>query len=266
MCEGLNSESDMVNSIVKNSLIVCLLVSVAGCVSTTSGPEKPKAVPSAAAQSHYSLGAQYYRNGNYELARDRLRQSLEFDPERALTWTTLALTYEALGNERLAEESYSSAVRVAPRDFDVLNTYAVYLCRQSRYEDAKRYFDRAINTVENDYAEITLTNAGVCMAQKPDAAAAEAYFREALERNRSYAEALLQMSLLKYSAEDFLGARAFLQRYLSDNTASAAVLALGWEIESRLGDERARDDFYGQLLKDFPDAPETQRIERRNQG
>lgn len=233
---------------------------LAGCVTTTEGRERPKPTAEGAAESHYALGAQYYKNGNYELARDRLKQSLQFDPDRALTWTTLALTYEALGNERLAEEAYESAVRVAPRDFQVLNTYAVYLCRENRYDDAARYFDRAIRVPTNDYAEITLTNAGVCMAQKPDFDAAEAYFRQALERSRNYAEALLQLSLLKYRQDDFLSARAFLQRYLVDNEASAAILGLGWNIETKLGDERAADEYYGQLLAEFPDAPETRRI------
>jgi type IV pilus assembly protein PilF len=236
-----------------------------GCVTTTNGvAEQSKPTPREAAESHYALGAQYYKNGNYDLARDRLKQSLQFDPDRALTWTTLALTYEALGNERLAEEAYESAVRVAPRDFQVLNTYAVYLCRENRYEDAAKYFDRAIRVPTNDYAEITLTNAGVCMAQKPDYDAAEAYFRQALERSRNYGEALLQLSLLKYRQEDYLSARAFLQRYMIDNEPSAALLALGWNIETRLGDERAADEYYAQLLEDFPDAPETRRIANSN--
>ena len=234
------------------------------CVTTTDGVERSEPTPEDAALSHYALGAQYYRNGSYELARDRLRQSLEFNPNRAVTWTTLALTYEALGNERLAEEAYTSAVDVAPRDFEVLNTYAVYLCRQNRQDEAARYFDRAIRAPTNDYAEITLTNAGVCMVQKPDLPAAEAYFRQALERNRNYGEALLQMSLLKFRQEDFLTARAFLQRYLVDNEATAQLLALGWEIESRLGDSRARDEFYSRLRKDFPDSDETRRIASRN--
>ena len=234
---------------------------LAGCVTTTDGVvERDLPTDEDAAVSHYTLGAQYYKNGNYDLARDRLRQSLEFDPDRALTWTTLALTYEALGNQSLAEEAYSSAVRVAPRDYDVLNTYAVYLCRQARQDEASRYFDRAIKAPNNEYAEITLTNAGVCMTQKPDVAAAEAYFREALQRNTNYAEALLQMCLLKYQQEDFLSSRAFLQRYLANNDASAAVLGLGWEIESRLGDKRARDEYFSQMQDEFPDAPETRRI------
>ncbi len=242
--------------------MACLVL--AGCISTESGPPKSKPTPKDAAQSHYTLGAQYYRNGDYELARDRLRQSLDFDPSDAQTWTTLALTYEALGNERLAEESYEEATRVAPKNFDVLNAYAVYLCRTEDYDKAKRYFDRAIKAPYNDYAEITLTNAGVCMTQKPDNAAAEAYFREALTRNRNYAEALLQLSVLKYRSEDFLSSRAFLQRYLSVSPATPATLGLGWEIESKLGDDRARDEYFSRLQKDFPDAPETRRIARLN--
>lgn len=232
----------------------------AGCVSTTNGEVRQKPTPEEAAESHYALGSQYYRNGEFDLARDRLRQSLEYDPDNAETWTTLALTYEALGNERLAGESYESAVRVAPRDFDVLNTYAVYLCRNERFDDASRYFDRAIKAPLNDYAEITLTNAGVCMTQKPDYPAAENYFREALNRNRNYAEALLQLSLLKFREEEYLSSRAFLQRYLADNDATPAVLGLGWEIESKLGDNRARDEYFSQLMKEFPNAKETRRI------
>ena len=37
---------------------------------------------------------------------------------------------------RLATESYERAVKVAPRNFDVLNTYAVFLCRQNRFDEA----------------------------------------------------------------------------------------------------------------------------------
>ena len=247
------------------ALTLLVTLGLAGCVTTTDGVvERDPPTAADAALSHYTLGAQYYKNGNYDLARDRLKQSLEFDPNRALTWTTLALTYEALGNQRLAGEAYESAVRVAPRDFDTLNTYAVYLCRQDRQDEASRYFDRAINAPTNDYAEITLTNAGVCMTQKPDLAAAEAYFRMALERNTNYAEALLQMCLLKFQQEEYLRSRAFLQRYLANNEASAAVLGLGWEIESKLGDERARDEFFKQMMEEFPDAPETRRIASRS--
>ena len=98
-------------------LLASLMLS--GCVTTTTvtGGVQPDADDSDAAQLNYELGARYYRNGNFELARDRLLYSIELDSKRAIAHSTLALTYEQLGNVRLATESYERAVRVAPRTF-----------------------------------------------------------------------------------------------------------------------------------------------------
>ena len=242
-----------------------LAIGMAGCVSTTDGAiERPKPTSEDAAEALYSLGAQYYKNQEYDLARDRLKESLEFKGNDSRTWVALALTYEALGNERLADESYQAAVRFAPRDFDVNNAYAVYLCRTGSAKDARRYFNRAIDAPTNDYAEITLTNAGVCMLQADDYADAEKYLREALARNRNYAEALQQMSLLKLETGEYLSARAFIQRYFSVSEPTALSLATAWEVESKLGDERARNEYFEQLMEEFPDSREAQQIASRN--
>lgn len=233
-----------------------------GCVTetTVSNAGESNADDGDAAELNYQLGARYLRNGNYDLARDRLLLSIELEPRNAIAHYTLALTYEQLDNERLATESYENAVRIAPRDFNVQNAYAVFLCGQEQYDDARKQFDRAIRVPENDFSEITMTNAGVCMMQKPDLEAAEAYFRQALERRPTYGEALLQLSLLKFTAEDFLSARAFLQRYLSANIPTASVLYLGVRIEEKLGDERARTDYSNRILREFPQSPEARRI------
>src|SRR5210317_1735388 len=91
------------------------------CVSTTTGTPAPEPDEADASELNYQLGARYYQNGKYDLARDRLLLALELDPKFAVAYTTLALTYEALDNQRLATEAYENAVRVAPRDFDVHN-------------------------------------------------------------------------------------------------------------------------------------------------
>ena len=233
-----------------------------GCVQSTTVSRgiSPDQDDADAAQLNYELGARYYRNGSYELARDRLLLSIDLDPNKAIVHSTLALTYEQLGNLRLATESYEKAVRVEPRNFDVQNTYAVFLCRQGDFDKAKKHFDRAIKAPENDNAYITSTNAGVCMARKPDLVAAEAYFRKALERKANYGDALLQLCLLKFSNEDYLSARAFLQRYLSNNVPTASVLFLGVRIEEALGDDRARTEYANQILREFPKSQEARRI------
>ena len=129
--------------------------------------------------------------------------ALELDPSNALAWSALGLSYEALGNLRLAEEAYGKAVDAAPRDFQIQDNYAVFLCRRGKHDEAKKYFDKAIKAPTNDYAERTMTNAGVCMMQKPDYAVAEMYFRNAFERRSNHPEALLQTSVLFFNKEDY---------------------------------------------------------------
>ena len=241
-------------------MAIAAIFVIAGCVSTTTGPPEPKADQGDAAELNYQLGARYYRKGDYDLARDRLELALEQDPKNGLAWSALGLTYEALGNIRLAEDAYNNAVRVAPRDYKIQENYAVFLCRQDRFDDARKYFDKAIKAPTNDYSEQTYTNAGVCMMQMPDHVTAEAYLRAALERRPNYGEALLQMSVLSYETGDALRARAFLQRYLDSNIPTAPVLMHGIRIEERLGDDTARREYTMRLLRDFPDSAEAERI------
>jgi type IV pilus assembly protein PilF len=232
----------------------------AGCVSTTTGPAKTEPNQEDAAELNYQLGVRYFQKGNYELARDRLLLAVELNPDLAVAYSTLALTFEALDNMRLATENYEKAVAADPRNFDVRNTYAVFLCKQRQFDKARENFEIAASHRENDNAEVTLTNAGVCMVQKPAYELAEDFFRRALDRRSNYGEALLQMCLLKYQTEDFLGSRAFLQRYMGANPASAGVLYLGAQIESKLGDERAREDYVRRLISEFPDSPEARQV------
>jgi len=202
-------------------LASAVLILMAGCVTTSSGPPEPeKADPEVAAQRFFQLGVQYFQKGSFALARDRLIKALEYDPKLAIAHSTLALTYIELENQRLAK-------------------VAVY---------------------ENDNAEIMMTNAGVCMVSKPDYELAEEYFREALGRRPSYGAALIQLSSLKHKTGNNLHARAFLQRYLISNPTSAPVLFLGSNIERELGDNRAATDYTNQLLKDFPNSAEAKYV------
>ena len=244
------------------SIALALLVSfsLSACVSTTTGAPAPEADDDDAAELNYQLGARYYNSGAYDLARDRLTLAAELDPKMAKAYSTLGLTYEALDNLRLATEAYENAIKAAPNDFNVQNTYAVFLCKQRDFKQAKKYFEKAASAPTNDFAERTLTNAGVCMLQEPDLDAAEQLYRKALEVRPTYGEALLQLCLLKYQAADYLSARAFLQRYMSSNTTTAGVLYLATEIERKLGNDRDRARFVDQLLRDFPDSPEARKV------
>ncbi len=248
-----------------NLLVVAAIISIlCGCISSTTQTRSYEPSDDAAEQN-YQLGAQYFRKGNYGLSRDRLMRALEFDPKMARAHSMLALTYVQLGNPRLAAEHFDQAVRYGPNNQDVRNAYAVFLCGQGDFDEARKQFDRAINIRENDNPEVMMSNAGVCMAKKPDLELAEQYFRQAIQRRPNYAEPLIQMAALKHHTEEDLSARAFLQRYLAISERSAAVLYLAIQIETQLGMEREATDYMNQLLRDFPDSAEArQTLTTRN--
>jgi len=241
-------------------LIVMAIVSILiGCISSTTTNARRQTDEDDAGEQNYQLGSQYFRNGSYDLARDRLERAIGFDPKMAKGHSLLALTHVQLGNTRLATESFDRAVRLGPNNHDVRNAYAVFLCGQEDFDEAQVQFDRAINLRDNENPEIMMTNAGVCIANKPDLEVAERYFRDALEIRPSYGEALIQLAALKHRTRDNLSARAFMQRYLASNVAAPAVLMLATQIETELGDERAATNYMNQLLRDFPESPEARR-------
>lgn len=236
------------------------LLLLGGCVSTSTGTAQIEPDEADAADLNYQLGARYFQNGNYELARDRLQLSIELSPKNGAAYSTLGRTYEALDNSRLARQAYEDSIRVAPKNFEVQNAYAVFVCNQREFDKAERHFTKAADHPENDNAELTLTNAGVCMLQKPDLQAAESLFRKALDRKKNFPDALLQLCLLKFKQEDYLASRAFLQRFMSANRTTAGILYLGAQIEQKLGDQRARSTYVNQLLRDFPTSPEARKV------
>lgn len=238
------------------------LLMLAGCVSSSTSARQTFEDSEDAAVQYYELGARYFRNGSFELAKERLERALELDPRMASAHYTLALTYEKLGNVRSATEHYKQAVRVAPGSYDARNAYAVFLCRQQNYDEAIKQFDRAVKNPDNHNRYLMMTNAGTCLIGKPDLARAEQYFRDALRDRPDYGEALLQLAVLKHRTGDFLQARAFLQRFLSGSKASPAILYLGIQIEKELGDERAATDYINQLLRDFPNSAEARTVLR----
>ena len=118
----------------KSELIVSAMAAfllLSGCISTTTGNAPAEADEADAADLNYQLGARYYQNGKYELARDRLMLSIELGPS-GIAYSTLGRTYEALDNLRLATEAYENSVRVAPRNFEIQNAYGVFLGSSTR--------------------------------------------------------------------------------------------------------------------------------------
>jgi type IV pilus assembly protein PilF len=206
------------------------------------------------------LGVGYLRQGNYEAAMNRLKRALGRDSDYAPAHSAIAVLYEQLGKEEDAGDHYRRAARLAPKDPGILNNYGRYLCQQKKYRDAERSFAKALDDPLYPERELLYANAGECALKQKQYDKAETWLRKALEINGRISSALVGMAMLMAEKQNYMSARAYLERYASAAPHTPATLGLGMRVEQALGDEQAVANYRMKLLNDFPNAPEAQSL------
>ncbi len=232
---------------------IAAVLLVTACTSTGPMPSNPKN----AAELNARLGLAYMEQGENEQAMAKLKHALKLNPDSASANHYIAELYKKLGKNREAEEHYRKALSLTPSDPMLLNNYGVFLCRQGRLDEARDNFLDAAKQPFYKTPEVAYNNAGLCALEVPDMAKAEKYFRAALHSNPNMADALYAMADLKFKQQQYLSARAFLQRYMEVAPAGAPVLWLGVRVERRLGDETSAAKYAKQLQEKFPTSEET---------
>jgi type IV pilus assembly protein PilF len=240
------------------SLLTILLVAVA-CTTSGSKPGNPHI----AAEDNAQLGLAYMEQGNDELAMQKLQHALELDAKSANAHHYIAQLYMKLGKNSEAEEHYRKALSLTPSNPMLLNNYGVFLCRQQRLDEAREKFLSAAKQPFYKTPEEAYNNAGVCALKAADTAKAEEYFRDALRANPNMPEALYELADLKFKQQDYLHARAFLQRYLEVAPVSPAILWLGVRVERKLGDVISVAKYAKQLQEKFPTSREAELLQRQ---
>ena len=159
-----------------------------------------------------------------------------------------------------AEIHYRRAVELQPDKGDTNNNLGQFLCNDGKVQESLPYFTKAVADPFYQTPDVALTNQGVCQLKLNDRASAEVSFRQAVQRNPSSANALLQLTNVLYLKSDFFNASAFLQRYDSLGQPSPDSLKLGYEIESHLGNTDAAQNYSKRLLSQFPDSEQAQAL------
>lgn len=242
----------------KRLLPVIALLVLAACNSTTPIRDQDNNEATRAASINVQLGAGYMREGKNDLALSKLQRALAEDPRLPSAHYVIAILYERLRMNDKADEHYRRAISLAPDDPEAHNNYGTFLCGQNRLKEADEQFLAAVKNPLYKTPEFAYTNAGVCALRIPDEAKAEAYFRQAIEVNPRFGDALYQLAVLNFNRQRYLPARAYLQRHLEASANSAAALWLGVRVERALGDKRAAADYAKLLKTNFPNSRETE--------
>jgi type IV pilus assembly protein PilF len=251
---------------------LCLAFTLAGCHRTgviqqppvNSDPGLPKQTKAEKAQSaadvHTRLAQHYIEIGKMEGALDKIKIAVNDDPTYVPAQTVMAYIYERINDMPNAEIHYRRAVELAPGKGDVNNNLGQFLCRDGKMQEALPYFDKAIADPFYQTPDVALANKGGCQLQNNDRAGAEVSLREAVKRNPGNPSALLQLTNLLYLNQRYFDASAFLQRFDALGQPSPDSLKLGYEIESRLGNTEAAQNYSKRLASQFPDSEQAQAL------
>lgn len=236
-----------------------LSAALSACVTSTERENNTDTKPdlAEAARLNTQLGIDYARQGQYELALEKLKRAVDQDGRSPLANSSIAFVYARLGDDKLAEKHYRRAVELKSDDPDVRNNFGVFLCGHGRAAEGEQQLKLAIEDKRYHTPEVALTNAGVCARKLPDLDKAEHYFREALKISPQFGDALSQMAWLSYQKKDYLRARAFLQRYQMVGKPTPETLQIGALTETALGDLASARAYQQRLRQEFPESVES---------
>ncbi len=201
-----------------------------------------------------SRSVQRLQAGDLETAEKEARAALKLAPDSAEALTLLAVVADRRGQAEQAGQHYRRAAELAPDQGAMQNNYGTWLCANGFPAESLVWFDRAIRAPGYATPEVAQANAGNCALATGQGERAERDLRQALSRDPSNATALGAMAELEFRRQQYLPARAFIERRLASAPASLAVLKLASQIEERLGDKAAASRYVQRIRAEFPDA------------
>jgi type IV pilus assembly protein PilF len=248
--------------------IFTALIAVTLVACSSPPPKKKGESRSDAAAYNVQLGVGYLQRGNLPVAKEKLERALKDSPDDPNVHTAMALLSERLGNTKQTDYHYRTAVRLAPKNPDISNNYAVYLCRTNRPEEGVKRFLAAARNPLYRQPEAAYTNAGVCLRSAKKDSEAEQNFLRALQLRPNYAEAAYQLGALEFDQGRLKEARERIDAYVGNFTATPDLLLLGVRVTNALGDRLASERYARRLRVDFPESQQTRELTEltRNPG
>ena len=224
------------------------VLALAACSSTSNNAKKK----GDASNYNMQLGVAYLNQGELALAKEKLDRAVAENPGDPNVHSAMAMLQDRLGHPDLADREFKAALNLGTRTPDILNNYAIYLCRNGRTDEGVKSFEEAAHNALYRTPEAAYTNAGVCLrGAKRDTQAAMS-FQRALQVRPNFAEAAYQLADLDFQRGEVQDARETVDRFMSSFEATPDLLLVGVRITRKQGDRLAEERFARKLRLDFP--------------
>jgi type IV pilus assembly protein PilF len=248
--------------------LLTLAVMAAACVQTGGTQRKPDADVNTAsdpsdadkrAAVRLELAGGYFSRGQFTTALDEIKLALAAKPDLGAAYNMRGLVYAAMGEERLAEESFERAMALNPRDADAMHNRAWFKCQRGQYDDADRLFEQAIATPQYRDLARSLMAQGICDARAGRMVPAEQKLLRAYEVDPTNPTTAYNLADVLYRRSELERARFYIRRVNDrDELSNAQTLWLAARIENKAGNRNAVEIYGRQLRARFPQSPEAQ--------
>jgi len=208
------------------------------------------------ARIRLQLAIGYYEQRQMPVALDEIKQALLADPDFSEAYNVRGLIYMNMGENRLAEDNFLHAIKLAPDNPDLSNNYGWFLCQTDRPAQAIPYFEASLKSRMYQSPAKALNNAGVCSLKMKDERSAERYFSQAFQADPGYPATSANLAKLYFDRQDYERARFYIGRVTKADVLSADVLWLAIRVERKIGDRAAEASLATQLRRRHPNSSE----------
>lgn len=194
-------------------LLVSLSISASfvGCA-TTNNLTNPKNTAVIKTQ----IAVEHIKNGDIDSAKNALDDAIQKDPQNALAYMMMGVTYQLDGNAnslKQADSFFKKAISLDPQNAQIRNNYGQYLFVIENYKAAINEFSIAANTIGYNGRDVAYSNLGYSYYNVQDMNKAQSSFISSLKVNPNYPDSLLGISEVFYNTGNIAEAQTSYQDY-----------------------------------------------------
>lgn len=208
------------------------------------------------------LASSYYEQRSYNTALEELARVLLIEPDNAAAHGLRGLIYLDLDDRVQAESSFSRAIKLEPENPDLNNNYGWFLCRTGRERESIAFFEKASATRLYQTPGLAFRNAGMCLMQVREFAAAERHLKRAFELDAADPLTKFHLTRVYIATRQVERARFYhglLEKALGE---SSETIWLSMRIARADGDLRGERQFADELRRRYPNSAQTAALNR----
>lgn len=208
------------------------------------------------ARNRTELAGGYLELGKPAIALDEIKQAIIADPTFMEAYSVRGLIYMRLNDYAVAEESFSKALSISPKNSNVLHNLGWLKCNQADYPQAFDLLTRALADPLYGERAKTYRILGLCQERAGMLRDAESSLIRSYEYDASNPITGYNLANVLFMQKEFVRAQFYIRRLNNSELANAESFWLGIRIEQRLANSAALAQLGAQLEKRFPQSPE----------